>query len=180
MFDHHGVGQSGIRPAQVGRNVGMTHRQAADVGLVEDRVGPRPPGPDIAVPIEFGSDHRGETAVVDGPGIRVEQEATGVVVMALPEVRRAGGAHGIPLPGGDSVDSGEPPSVGMIGQRDSALGAMHVGAVEEHQIDGVTVPGIDRELRATVDQVHPRLRREVPGERGHGGQVTPGVAWAYD
>ena len=50
-------GEPGVGPAQVLADLGVEHREALDVGLVDDRVGERRLGPPIALPVEPLVDH---------------------------------------------------------------------------------------------------------------------------
>ena len=52
MLDDGWVREPGVRTAQVLRDVRMLHRDAADVGFVNDGVTPRDPRMRVAVPVE--------------------------------------------------------------------------------------------------------------------------------
>ena len=99
---------------------------------------------------------------VDGAGVRVEEQLGGVVEQGSVGVPRAVDADGIPLPEADARDRVEPEAVGAVAQRHPALdlGAV-VTRVEEADVDGGRVPGIDAELGTALDEAHSRLGRQV-------------------
>ena len=52
MFDGSIGGQAGVGSAEVLTDVRVAHREALDVGLVDDRVGERDPRRPVALPVE--------------------------------------------------------------------------------------------------------------------------------
>jgi acetamidase/formamidase len=150
---------AGIGAAQVGRDAGVAHREAADVRLIDHGVAPPALWVDISGPVEVSGHHGGDALVVDGSGIRIQEQRIGVVVMAGPRVAGAVGSQRIALSSAHPGDGAEPPTVGSFSQRDLSTGCSVIGTIDQEQAHRVGVPGIHRELRAVVGESHPGGRR---------------------
>ena len=128
MADGRLVAESGVGSAQLFGHPGVTHGEALDVYLVDDRVRIRAPGPGAVAPAERIVDHQAARHVprriqrarrirvirgvpehlgpeahrpVDGPGVRVEQQLGRVEAQARARIVTARGAVAVGLPGTD-------------------------------------------------------------------------------
>ncbi len=69
VADDRGVGHTGVRPADLLGYVGVGHRQALDVGLVDDRVVVLVLRVPVAAPVEERVDHHREHRVAQAVGV---------------------------------------------------------------------------------------------------------------
>jgi len=182
VVDHLGAHQPGERSAHVGRNVGVAHRVAAHVQLVDDRALPRHLRPALRPPGEGRIDHaalrdeglavaRVERQVLVGRaeriaehgripreladqllGIGVDEQLVRIEPMA--GGRLVGPMHPIGVDGaGPRIRQvAVPDLVGVFGQLDAFELALALD-VEQAELDLVRVRGKQREIHA----------RSVPG-----------------
>ena len=176
VIDRRLGGEAAVGPAQVLAHVGVLHREALDVGLVDDRVAPAAAGRCVVLPVE---------AVVDDQALRDRGSGVLVVGLVVGVVRAVRGVRqdlrqapvDLPLDRlrvrvDQELARVEPVAVvGLVGAVDAvavALARMHAGQVavpvvvrdpgeldplllalrgEEAELDALGVLGEDREVR---------------------------------
>ncbi len=174
MSNHGLAGDAGVFPADLRWDLGVRHRQAADVGLVEHRAVKGRAEPRVVAPVEAGIDDHaqghaprvalghlqiavlaaelvGEQAFfprldpIDRLGVGIEEEV--VRVEAQPPLRLvgAGDTVSIALPRPQLVDVRVPDERRGVAEGDARLVA---GVVEEAEIDAGSVLGVDGEIDA--------------------------------
>ncbi len=149
MSDGGGVAETGVGSAQVLGHVGMAHREAADVGLVDDGVGPRDPGRRSPRPVEAVVHHHRERDMAGG--VELAPDVVGHPAVPLVAVDLG---HPLDRPG-------ESPRVRIDEQLpgvEAAAGGRLVGAVDPVAVAGsradpeqVAVPGQVGPIRELVD-----------------------------
>ncbi len=147
-------GEPGVGPAQVLANLGVTHREALDVGLVDDRVGERHPRRRVPLPVEGRVDH---DRLRDRAGVVLVVGLVVVVLAAVGDVRE----HvGVVRPVDDAVDRLRVRvDQQLVGVEAVAVG----GCVGTVHAEAVALPGPD------AGQV------AMPVERPPGGDLDPGL-----
>ena len=106
---------------------------------------------------------------LDRPGVGVQQHLVGVVPQAQRRLPRTVRSHGIPRSGAEPGNGAEPGPVGVVRQGDPALtGTRRVVGVEQGDLHGFRVPGIDGEVHAVAGDRCPERGNEISrGAHGH-------------
>jgi hypothetical protein len=165
------VGDAGVGAAQLLGNPRVGHRQALDVGLVDDRLVVRRLGRAVGPPVEERIDDDGLRHVlrrilvvaltglevvaedrsvplhlaVDRLGVGIEQQLVRIAPEALRRVVRPVDAVAVPLAGLDAGQEGVPDEGIHLGQGDAGLLA---GVIEQAQLDLLGHLAEDREVGA--------------------------------
>jgi hypothetical protein len=180
--DERGVGQPRVGAAQRRGDVGVAHRRAAHVHLVDDGVRPRRARAPVAVPRE-GVVHDdaarhvrrrvgriGEAGVdrvprvaeqrrvqrqlaVDRAGVGVQEQLGGVVPQPRAGLVAAVHPVAVPLAGADPADPAVPDLVGGLLQPVAVLGPV---GVEQAQVDRLGAGGPEREVGPVAVPVRPQ------------------------
>ena len=171
VLDRRRVRDAGVGAAQLLGDARVGHRQALDVGLVDDRLVVRRLRRAVDAPVEVRVDDDGLRHVrrrvvvvallglevvaedrrvpvdlaVDGLGVRVEQQLVRVAAQALGGVVGAVHAEAVALAGVDAGQEGVPDVAVHLGEPDALLVAL---VVEEAQLDLLGHLAEDREVRA--------------------------------
>ena len=171
VLDRRRVRDAGVGAAQLLGDPRVGHRQALDVGLVDDRLVVRRLRRAVDAPVEVRVDDDGLRHVrrrvvvvallglevvaedrlvpvdlaVDGLGVRVEEQLVRVAAQALGGVVRAVHAEAVALAGVDAGQEGVPDVAVHLGEPDALLVAV---VVEEAQLDLLGHLAEDREIRA--------------------------------
>jgi hypothetical protein len=136
LLDHGRMGESRVRPAQLGWHLGMPHREPAYMGLVDDRLGPRRPWRSIPGPVELLVDHdTGPPVAVphDSPGVRVDQEPLRVEPAAVLRLVWTVDAQAVPRADRQRLQLAVPDTVGALGQPQPVLATVLVEQAERHR-----------------------------------------------
>ena len=168
VLDEGRVGDAGIGAAQFRVDVGMAHRGALHVGLVDHGVGPRHTQRLVLSPVEERVHHdaarrdAGAVAVVatvgiaervaerrlvpvdvarDRAGVRVEQELVGVAPMAGGRVVRSVDPEAVRRAGVEVGQVAVPHRAGPLGERHAVLGAVGVEHAQLHRLGDVAEDG---------------------------------------
>ncbi len=198
VVDERGMGQAGIRPAELLGDAGMQLRGVLDVHLVDQRLREGASREIVCAPVELvldddaarhvwrgvavvahrevaaevGTDAMGVEgavevhAALDRAGVGVEEQLRGVVQQRPVRVPVPVDAEGVALAGRDTGHGVEPRPVGAVTQGHPPFRRRAVGGrVEEADLDGASVAGVDGELGPLGGQPDPELRRQV-GRRG--------------
>ena len=186
VVDGGRVGEAGVGAAELLRDVGVAHRHALHVGLVDDRVGPGDVRVAVVAPGKEGVDHdaarhvrrrvelapllllRAEDVAedlrspldrsLDRLGVGVEQQLGRVAAEAALGLVGAVDAEAVALAGPDAVDVAVPAEVGVLGEL--VGGGRAALEVEEHQLDPLGVLAEEREVGPLA--VPGRAERRVP------------------
>ena len=175
-------------PRKLGRHVGMAHRDALDVGLVDDRVLPRHLRQPVVPPLEPVLDdgaERGERRAVarveaevlvrvadlvaeeavvppdgaaDALGVGVEEDLVRVEAEAFLGAVRAVDAVAVELAGPDAAEVAVPHRPRPLAELDDGARRLVLRAVEEHELDALGALAVEREVDA--EAVPRRAERE--------------------
>ena len=203
MADGRLMAQPGVGSAQLGRHPGVSHGEALDVHLVDDRVRVRVPGPGAVAPairlvyhqaarhvrrriqrarrvgVAAGRipQHLGPEAHRPGqrPGVRVQQQLGRVAAHAPGRVIRAGGPVPVGLPGPDPRHETMPDTRVVVPQPDLRFRA---GLVEQAHLHPVGDGGGHREVRPAITDGGTQ-REMAAGQRDRGRPDRGGHGWAF-
>jgi len=176
VLDDRGVGDGGIRAADLLGDLRVGHRQALDVGLVDDAlvvlVARRPVVPPVEVGVDDDAEHGVRERVVgvalggvrevvgeeggivddlpvDRLGVGVEEELRGVAAVAARRLVGAVDAEAVALSGLHAGEIAVPDEAVDLGHGDALLGEGAVGGlVDETELDGLGDLGEDGEVDA--------------------------------
>jgi hypothetical protein len=169
VADDGWVGQPRIGAAQLGRYLRMAPRQAADVGLVDDRVGVSDLRGPVVSPVEEGAGHHrshrvrraircagpqcGETELVskhgiviadrtvDRLGVGIQEQLVRVADLALDRIPRSMDPVAVVLPRGNTGQITMPDEPVHLTQANPALGSVVVEQAQVHCVGDLREEG---------------------------------------